>query len=260
MNQQFTLWKCPTCQSIRSLQPVDYAQMYSDYPLNRRRLDVFAKGTLSNLLRRLVKSGLAKTDAVLDYGCGNGLFIDFLKARGYSHVTGYDPFVTHFSSLDPEQRFDCVIANDVIEHVDDPRVIISACARLCRPGGLLYIGTSDSAPVDMSNLEPEIMRLHQPFHRLMMTQQTLEKLAREAGLEVVKSYRRSYMDTWLPFSNYRFLDELNGVLGNNLDRAFEPAAGAAVGRHPSLWFYGFFGYLMPSAFEPAVVLRKPAKG
>ena len=107
MNQQFTLWKCPTCQSIRSLQPVDYAQMYSDYPLNRRRLDVFAKGTLSNLLRRLVKNGLAKTDAVLDYGCGNGLFIDFLKARGYSHVTGYDPFVTHFSSLDPEQRFDC---------------------------------------------------------------------------------------------------------------------------------------------------------
>ena len=110
----------------------------------------------------------------------------------------------------------------------------------------------------MGHLEPEIMRLHQPFHRVMFTQQTLEKLACEAGLEVLKTHRRSYMDTWRPFSNYRFLDEFNAALGHELERAFEPSAGAAIGRHPSLLLFAFFGYLMPSAYEPAVVLRKPA--
>jgi hypothetical protein len=66
------------------------------------------------------------------------------------------------------------------------------------------------------------------------------------------------MDTWLPFSNYRFLDEFNAALGHHMDKAFEPDAGKVIARKPVLLWFAFFGYLFPSAFEPAVVLRKPA--
>ena len=74
----------------------------------------------------------------------------------------------------------------------------------------------------------------------------------------VASYRRSYMDTPRPFSNYRFLDEFNRALGHDMDRALDPAAGGIVLRRPALLFYALFGYLLPVAFEPAVVLRKEA--
>jgi hypothetical protein len=65
------------------------------------------------------------------------------------------------------------------------------------------------------------------------------------------------MDTLLPFSNYRFLDEFNRALGHNMDLALHPSSGKVVMRRPSLFFYALFGYFFPSAYEPAVVLRKP---
>jgi 2-polyprenyl-3-methyl-5-hydroxy-6-metoxy-1,4-benzoquinol methylase len=252
----FHLWKCPQCKTIHSIDPVDFQDIYSDYPLNKRRLDIYARGTLGNLLKRLRRAGLGKTDAILDYGCGNGLFVKFLKSKGYIDVRGYDPYVSEFINLQEEALFDCIVANDVIEHVENPRDLIRDCIKRLRAGGLLYIGTADSEGVDMNNLEPHIMRLHQPFHRIIISQETLKTLGEETGLELVAIYRRSYMDTLIPFANYRFLDEFSKALGHDMNKALDPAAGLIVLRRPILLFWGCLGYFFPSACEPAVVLRK----
>lgn len=256
LDSRYQLWKCPKCHSIHSLEPVDFRSIYSDYALSKRRLDIFARRTLRKLLKRLERAGLKRMDTVLDYGCGNGLFVDFLTQSGFTAVSGYDPFVPKYERLAPGQLFACVIANDVIEHVADPRSTIHECASLVKPGGLLYIGTADADGVEMDHLEPHVMRLHQPFHRVIVTQDSLIKLGKESGMRLVKVYRRSYMDTWMPFANYRFLDEFNKALGHNLDLALDPSSAAIVARKPSLLFYGLFGYLLPSAYEPAVVLKK----
>lgn len=254
-HQLHHLWKCPHCLTIHNIDPVDFADIYRDYPLNQRRLDIFARGTLRNLLKRLRRAGLRRDAAILDYGCGNGVLVDYLRERGYTRVAGYDPYVEGFTQI-PEGVFDCVIANDVIEHVSDPRCTIAECVRLVKPGGLLYLGTADSAPVDMGNLEPDIMRLHQPFHRVIITEATLHQLARETGFDLIQVYQRSYMDTLIPFSNYRFLDEFSKALGHDMDLMLQPAAAKVMLRRPSLWFYAYFGYFFPSAFEPAGILRR----
>ncbi|MCM2279793.1 MAG: class I SAM-dependent methyltransferase [Oligoflexia bacterium] len=251
------LWKCPRCRSIHNVDPVDFKDIYTDYPLNKRRLDIYARGTLGNLLRRLRRAGLTRQASILDYGCGNGVFIEYLKRNGYAQVAGYDPFVEAYATM-PQGRFDCVVVNDVIEHVADPREVIRACAGLISPNGLLYVGTPDSEPVDMANLEPHLMRLHQPFHRVIITEATLGTLAKVTGFELVRAYRRSYMDTWIPFSNYRFLDEFSRALDHDLDRMLQPSAAKILLRRPRLWFYAYFGYFLPSTFEPAVILRRPA--
>jgi len=257
LERLFRLWKCPQCLTLHSLDAVDMVDIYRDYPPNKRRLDVFARGTLNNLLSRLTEAGLSKDAAILDYGCGNGIFLEFLERRGYRKLTGYDPYVREFSRP-PTGQFDCVLANDVIEHVDDPRAMLADCVRHVRPGGLLYVGTADSEPVDMSNLAPHLMRLHQPFHRVILTEQGLQQLAAETGMNLVRNWRRSYMDTLIPFANYRFLDEFNAALDHNMDRAMAPDAARVLLRRPSLIFYAFFGYFAPSACEPAVLLRQPA--
>lgn len=255
--REFPLWKCSRCESIHSLDPVDYRDIYSDYPLNRRRLDVFARGTLRRLLARLERAGVSPSDAILDVGCGNGLFVQYLKERRYADVAGFDPYVDAYAAPPDGRAFDCVIANDVIEHVDDPRAEVRRWLSFVRPGGILYIGTADAGPVVMSDLEPHVMRMHQPFHRVTITEPTLHRLAAEAGAKVTASYRRSYMDTPMPFANYRFLDEFNRALGHDMDRALDPAAGSIVAARPALLFYALFGYFLPVAYEPAVVLRKP---
>ena len=258
----FALWQCPGCKAIHSVDAVDMADIYSDYPLNRERtLDVFARGTFRNLLRRLTGNGLQRNDKILDYGCGNGVYIDYLKGEGFVDVHGYDPFVPEYadrSTLSPG-TYDCVIANDVIEHVDDPRAMMLEAVSLVKPGGLLYVGTADAEGVDnMADLQRHIMRLHQPFHRVILTPQSLSDLGVELDLEHVQAYRRSYMDTLMPFSNYRFLDEFNKAHGHILDNALAPDAAQIILKKPSLLLYAFFGYFMPSAIEPAVLWRVPS--
>jgi 2-polyprenyl-3-methyl-5-hydroxy-6-metoxy-1,4-benzoquinol methylase len=255
LSTKFHLWQCPKCHTIYALDPVDFADIYSDYPLNHRRLDVFARGTLKNLLRRLHNAGLRKSHSILDYGCGTGILIEFLNEKNYSKVTGYDPYVKTFQDL-PDEQFDCVIANDVIEHCPSPREFMKACIDKVKPGGLLYVGTADANGVQMNNLDPHIMRLHLPFHRVILTEQSLHQVARESGVEIVTSYRRSYMDTLRPFANYRFLDEFNRALGHNMDLAFDPSSSKILFRKPSLLGYALFGYSCPTAYEPAVVLRR----
>ena len=251
----FCLWQCPRCQTIHAIEAVDFADIYKDYPLNKRRLDLFARQTLRNLVRRLDKAGLKKTDAILDYGCGNGVLLEFLRSHGYAKVTGFDPFVRAYSTP-LETLFDCVIANDVIEHCPSPRKMVADCLSRLKSGGILYIGTADALGVSMNNLEPHIMRLHLPFHRVIMTERSLHALVTEFPVEILSSYTRSYMDTPYPFANYRFLDEFNRALDHEMDRAFDPTSAKVVLKKPSLLFFALLGYLAPSANEPAVVLRK----
>jgi 2-polyprenyl-3-methyl-5-hydroxy-6-metoxy-1,4-benzoquinol methylase len=256
LSTRFRLWKCPKCHTIHSIDPVDFADIYRDYPPNRRTLDKFAKGTLRNLLRRLEDAGLKKSDTILDYGCGNGVFVSFLRACGYQNVVGFDPFFADYAQA-PTTLFDCVVANDVIEHVSSPRSMVAECARRVRPGGLLYIGTADSEPVKMMNTDAYLLVLHQPFHRVIFNQDTLIKLVNETEMTLITTWRRSYMDTLSPFANYRFLDEYNKALDYNMDDAMNPSSSKILLRRPDLFFYALFGYFFPSAWEPAVLLRKP---
>lgn len=260
LDQTFTLWKCPHCASLHSLGDVDYADIYSDYPLNHRRLDIFARGTLRNLRRRLEKGGLRKTDRILDYGCGNGILLKYLAQCGYTALTGYDPYVPAFAQAPQAGTvFDAVIFNDTLEHTHDPRGLLAAVLTLVKPGGLLYAGTADSDGVDdMGRLAPHIMRLHQPYHRVIFNQRALHAMGTAQGLETVQAWRRSYMDTAWPFASYRFLDAFNAALGHDMARALDPAAGKIMATHPTLWFWAVFGYAFPSAYEPAVLWRKPA--
>jgi 2-polyprenyl-3-methyl-5-hydroxy-6-metoxy-1,4-benzoquinol methylase len=253
----FRLWKCPECESIRSMEPVDFADIYRDYPLNRLKLDVFSRGTLGNLLSRLGKAGMKKTDRILDYGCGNGLFVKLLRERGYVDVTGYDPYVGEFAERpSKDARFEWIILNDVIEHVEDPCSLVDECAAMLPAGGHLYVGTAEADGVDIASLERHRMRLHQPFHRVLLSRRKLRQIGSDAGLERVKDYTRSYMDTLRPFTNYRFLDEFNKANEHNLDRALSSDAGRVLLRKPRLLLYAIAGYFCPSAYEPAVLLRK----
>jgi len=43
-------------------------------------------------------------------------------------------------------RFDCVVCMELIEHVPDPNSLIRACARLTKPGGMLFLSTLNRTP------------------------------------------------------------------------------------------------------------------
>jgi SAM-dependent methyltransferase len=92
----------------------------------------------ADLLCRLF-SGL-KPGRILDYGGGNGIMAERLRAEGFPHVETYDPFVPRYSAR-PTDRFDCVVSFEVVEHSNDPARAFADMNDFLTDSGLIIFST-----------------------------------------------------------------------------------------------------------------------
>jgi len=253
-----TVWRCPVCGSLHSAERQDLAVFYENYPYNRRRLDTFTRRVFSHYVRRLERNhGLRTSQAVLDYGCSEGLLLTFLRERGFRHCHGYDPYSSAFA--DPSvlnREYDAVICQDVIEHVEDPRDLMGTLARAMRPGGLLCIGTPRADGIDLRRAQDAIHSLHQPYHLHILSEKALTAVALGEGLRLERLYRRHSCDTRYPFVNWSFLRGYLRALDDTLDAGFDPPRVDVVATSPGLLVRGLLGYLVPASTEMIAVFRK----
>ena len=98
---------------------------------------------------------------LLDIGCGAGLLCEPFTRLG-ADVTGIDPSATNIAAaklhaekgglsidyrcttveeLDPTERFDIVLAMEVVEHVVDVGAFLDRCVAMLKPGGLMVVST-----------------------------------------------------------------------------------------------------------------------
>lgn len=112
-------------------------------------------------------AGLAGKE-VLDVGCGGGILSESMALRG-ARVTGIDlgemplrvaELHTLESGVSVDYRrvsaealaaerpgsFDVVTCMEMLEHVPNPASVVAACARLVRPGGLVFFSTLNRNP------------------------------------------------------------------------------------------------------------------
>jgi 2-polyprenyl-3-methyl-5-hydroxy-6-metoxy-1,4-benzoquinol methylase len=227
---------------------VDYETEYNDW----RRSD---RGMEFEDMARIAGEFFAKRPptapiAWLDFGCGAGAFLKYLRERGSFHgqpleLTGHDVGsyaellktkdgfrILDFDALqrEPDNRYDVISMIEVLEHLPAPLEPLQLVARLLKPGGLLLLTTG--------NLEGPIARrqgIHYRYcapeiHVSLFNPRCLEQLYRRVGLEpyhvryrgavkfkVVKSLRhhgvwRSAANLALAFPpTVRVVDALYGV-------------------------------------------------
>jgi len=82
----------------------------------------------------------AKPRSILDYGGGHGVLAQLLRAKGFSHVETYDPFVPRFAAR-PTDRFDCVVCFEVVEHSTVPARVFADMSDLLTDSGLILFST-----------------------------------------------------------------------------------------------------------------------
>lgn len=259
-HEQFTVWRCEHCRSLHAKEGVELGPYYAGYPLQNQRLDFFTRVSFRNRLRILERGGLERGQRVLDYGCGTGLFVRFLREAGYD-VTGYDLYAPEFSDRAPlAQRFDALISQDVLEHAEEPFDMLQEWAGLLKDGGLLFVGTPNADEIDLGRPDLYSFEIHQPYHRHLLSERALVAAGAKAGFTPVAVEKRFYLDTWVPFNNLAFARAYVARLGGDLDAAFEPPHVGTVLRTPWLWFLGYFGRCFRSRGNLLYAMRKQAAG
>jgi 2-polyprenyl-3-methyl-5-hydroxy-6-metoxy-1,4-benzoquinol methylase len=149
---------------------------------------------------------------LLDVGCGNGWFLKKMKDLKWE-VMGVDfdsaavdfcksqDFDVRLGTLQsqnyPENYFDVITINHVIEHVHDPFELIIESKRILKKNGLLIIET----PNTNSWLHKYIFKenwfpLEPPRHLLMFNPTNLGNLVRKAGFQRINSKSTSRNDSW----------------------------------------------------------------
>jgi 2-polyprenyl-3-methyl-5-hydroxy-6-metoxy-1,4-benzoquinol methylase len=261
--ETFTVWRCAKCGSLHAKEPIDYDRYYLDYPLNRMKYGVLTKLAQRKLMRILKRAGLKSGKTLLDYGCGSGHFVRYAREQGV-RAEGYDAYSREFG--DPwvlNRRYEFVIAQDVIEHVDDPRALVKELKSYVAPGGCTVISTANADVLDLQNPLDHIGPLHQPYHRHIPSAAELHRMASAEGWRVVKFCKGSIRDMRVPFANSAFLWRWCQSGGGFLDVAYDsvnPKLGLAlILANPSLIFWGFFGSFSSRKTDMVVVARAPVQ-
>jgi SAM-dependent methyltransferase len=144
---------------------VDYEAEYRDYRRTHRVLefDDMARIAARTLAGREREAATAAPLHWLDFGCGAGGFLKYLRELGKLGgrplvLTGHDvgsyaellKTADGFRILDleeltrePGERYDVISMIEVVEHLPDPALALAQVARLLKPGGILLLTTGN---------------------------------------------------------------------------------------------------------------------
>lgn len=178
---------------------------------------------------------------VIDVGCGGGLLSEGMAALGAQvtgidlsekalgvarlhlyesgHAIDYRLIAAEAMADETPAHFDVVTCLEMLEHVPDPASTVTACARLVRPGGQVFLSTINRNPkayllavVGAEYLLNLLPRGTHDYTRFLKPAE-LARLCRDAGLEVLEIAGLHYN----PFSRTSSIDTDTGV--NYLVRA-----------------------------------------
>ena len=181
-----------------------YAPHYygSDWYKQEEKGRMFAR----NMLRR---GDGERIQRFLDVGCGLGYFI-----RSVAHTSGWEAHGVEISpeavnyarselSLDvrcgeltdagyPDQFFDFIRVNNVIEHVRDPLGFIRECRRILRKGGRFYLSVPNG-PVDSAGLINYFRDEKKPprskdGHLFFFSRNAIDRLFQASSLGIVAAH------------------------------------------------------------------------
>jgi 2-polyprenyl-3-methyl-5-hydroxy-6-metoxy-1,4-benzoquinol methylase len=261
-DEKFKVWRCPSCETIHCLDVVDLAHYYSKYPFSKAKLNWTLRILYKNLYQQLTKQGLSKNQSILDYGCANGLFVEYLRQRGFKKCYGYDPYAPKhsFGNVKTLERgpFDYILLQDVIEHVEDPYKLLCDLDALLAPGGYIFIGTPNAAKIDLNqpHLSDYYNSIHAPYHLHIYTPTTLAALGRRQGWEPVEFCDRAFHDTpWFGL-NTRAWNQYQRLFDGTLDVIYESLQLRKALTSFKFLFYAIFGYRLSLQTEMAMVFRK----
>lgn len=135
---------------------------------------------------------------ILDYGCGTGEFLHYMKNKGWS-VTGIEPNETarkkanHLLGNNVLQSLESIKGNSVdaitlwhvLEHIHDLNNTIQNLKNLLSPTGYIFIAVPNPNSHDCEHYKKYWAGYDVPRHLWHFTQDTIKTLLKNNGLKIV---------------------------------------------------------------------------
>lgn len=211
---KFNIQKCQNCgfgQTIPQLSPSKISRIYAKYyPWNKtditkiKRSD-FNKPDWFTIWRKgLFINGqynVKPKSKVLDVGCGLGHSLLELESIGCK-AYGIDPdpnaaklarkfklnFKKAFISDNPypKEKFEYVIANQVLEHTNDPINFLIKCKAKLTEDGKIILSFPNTDSLTRYILNYKWLHWHIPYHLNFFNKRSVNILAQKSGLKIIK--------------------------------------------------------------------------
>lgn len=173
---------------------------------------------------------VGKKGRLLDVGCGNGRFLAQMRELGWE-VMGVEPDPeavriareqfgleifqgTLEEARFPDDNFDAITLNHVIEHVTDPISLLTECRRILKPVGKLVVVTPNIRSLGARLFGKAWLHWDPPRHLFLFSPKSLRICAEQAGLKV-QSIRTSSKGARFMWAASRLIQERGKLPGGS---------------------------------------------
>jgi len=192
-------------------------------------------------LKALQENRRGPLKKIMDFGCGPGRFVTFLREKGYDSY-GCDPgeefpavpyfYKSDISAVDAHD-FDAIISIEAFEHVEDIKTVMTEIVKRLRKGGLLYVQTNYTHVDSVLGWGYFDFEGHVSFYN----PKAMRILMDHAGLELIHFDNRKQTKNVLWFAR-KFIHLAHKIIPPSLQKASLSKTAAHLVTETAKFFFG----------------------
>ena len=193
--EEFVYFACGKCKCLQIAEVPENLGDYYGENYYSMQVEEFSEVTFD-----VPVSSMSK---VLDVGCGAGAWLLQKAASGWGNLYGCDPFLNHdrnygdrvhirscsIHEMEGDGTFDIIQMSDSFEHMADPLEALKSARRLLKEDGVLYMTIPTWPNIAFEKYGPHWYQLDAPRHLFLHSRESLDYLAKAAGLII---FERKY--------------------------------------------------------------------
>ncbi len=263
--EQFGVLKCDACGlGVTDPFPDQLDRYYAGYYGSRHGVTAkFCANRRIALITKMAGAGVGKR--LLDVGCGDGLFLQMARERGWNvSGTELNPEPARHSGLEvyssleecaDKGPYGCITLWHSLEHMADPRAVMMKIRELVADDGVVLIAVPNFSGFQSRAFGKSWLHLDLPRHLYHFTSDSLDRMLAHSHFESVAHWHQEFeydligwwqsaLNSFLPTPNVLF-DYLarHKVRGTMLDRIVSGISAPIISAFslPLVWLGSILG-------------------